>query len=81
MKKPNTKVDFEAIAAHMISQEIAMACLLEALAKQQPSLARSVAASMKESILKMPLDKVPGLELKIETYLSLINTQLSKNPQ
>lgn len=81
MKKSKPGFNVDAIAAHVIAYEIAMACLLEVLAKQQPALAESVAIAMRQSLAKIPNGQVPGLEEKLELYLTMIDTQLSKNLQ
>jgi hypothetical protein len=72
---------YEAIGAHMLSQEFVVSCLLETLAQSQPAIAEIVARKMKESMGKLPIDQYPGVRERLDKYLDLIRTQLAKKPQ
>lgn len=58
-----------------------MACLLETLAKHQPAIAESVAQAMEESSRRLPVNKYPGLDERIDKYIWMIRGHLAKKPR
>jgi hypothetical protein len=71
----------EATAIHWISQDFAMACLLETLAKRQPTIAEAVAQAMSEGVQRLPVNKYPGLHGKIDKYIWMIRGHLATKPR
>ena len=79
-KSPKTKdVDwpkYEAIGAHMISQEVAISCFLEIFSKTNPTTAKAVSQLMKKACSKIPDAQYPGVNKRVQQYIELIESNL-----
>ena len=72
------KIRISAIAAHMISQDVAIACLFETLARVQPAVALATAQAIKESSKKFNESKFVGVQKRIAMLVSLLESQAGK---
>lgn len=79
MGKPQTKkIDLSAIGAHMLSQEIVLACFFETLSRTQPTIALETAKAIEESRKHIDEKKFPGVQERVSMYVSMLESQAGK---
>lgn len=72
------KIDVAAIGAHMISQQFAVACLFQTLARVQPTIAKEIAQELQKNLRQVDVRQYPGVRVSVEEYISLLESQAAK---
>ena len=67
---------YEALSAYLLSQEVAISCFFEVLAKSNPTTAKAVSQSMKKACSKISDAKHPGVNKRIQLYIALLESNL-----
>jgi hypothetical protein len=77
--KSSVEEEYEALGAQLITYDVVITCLLDALAKIRPAIAKAVAAEIREKVQQIDFEKLGVVRAKAEQYVALIEATLAKN--